>query len=616
MNSPMPIPHIGTRFSFHGAQFEVSFVGHGMCRYSAIAGGNTCQITYSQFEEWYQSGEIKYEFYADGLILDSQKLSTITRKFRYVQAALTELACPTAIDPLAAIIIKVSHEISDLSPPSPRTVARWIYSYRIHNDHAELIEKKRPGNRYLRFSPEIEQLIFQGIHEVYLRPERRDCKDVLAFIVGKMMQRGLTTYKRPNLKTIQRRVQKLDPIVVARAKKGARFAKKLAKAAGMAIISPNVMALVEIDTHTLDIIVIDPATGAILGRPFLACAIDVYTRAIIGTYISLYPPSALTTLAVIKDMITRPNRGLPGGVPAQIIPDNGVEFKNSSFSRFCEALAITITPSQVKTPDDKPHIERFFGTLTRGVIQKHVGTTFSNPNERGDYDSYKHARMTLEEITSAIDWWINEVYHTAIHSETGRAPILAWEDATQSIKPLSLTIDDANVLCRQPFTRTIQQGCVQINGLHYYSHALCTLELQKISKVTVLIDELDLSHVFVIHPSQKNTVILAESTEPEYTSGLTSYAHQEAQKIKQELTRSDLHRLGPHANLLARWHLLKKIQNDLQKKKPKLRKLVIDIPQELQKLSISVKPQRVVKEVAPEETQSSHQAPSFASMEI
>ena len=39
MNTSIPIPSIGTRFLFHGSQFEISFIGHGICRYSAIAGG-------------------------------------------------------------------------------------------------------------------------------------------------------------------------------------------------------------------------------------------------------------------------------------------------------------------------------------------------------------------------------------------------------------------------------------------------------------------------------------------------------------------------------------------------------------------------------------------------
>lgn len=47
-------------------------------------------------------------------------------------------------------------------------------------------------------------------------------------------------------------------------------------------------------------------------------------------------------MCVIRDMITRPQRGLPGGVPSQIIPDNGVEFKNNSFARLCETLKLPL----------------------------------------------------------------------------------------------------------------------------------------------------------------------------------------------------------------------------------------------------------------------------------
>src|SRR5690606_23312457 len=115
-----------------------------------------------------------------------------------------------------------------------------------------------------------------------------------------------------------------DPYLILKAKKGSRIAKKSFQASGKSLLSPFALYMVEIDTHYLDVIVIDPKTNIALGRPFLACAIDTHTRAIVGTYISMYPPSATTTLAVIKDMITRPNQDLPGGIPSIIIPDNGV----------------------------------------------------------------------------------------------------------------------------------------------------------------------------------------------------------------------------------------------------------------------------------------------------
>jgi hypothetical protein len=54
-----------------------------------------------------------------------------------------------------------------------------------------------------------------------------------------------------------------------RIKKGSRVARKYFQAAGISTPSPFALYTVEIDTHYLDIIVIDPETGRALGRPFL-----------------------------------------------------------------------------------------------------------------------------------------------------------------------------------------------------------------------------------------------------------------------------------------------------------------------------------------------------------
>ncbi|MEE9885521.1 DDE-type integrase/transposase/recombinase [Acinetobacter nosocomialis] len=615
MNTSIPIPSIGTRFLFHGSQFEISFIGNGICRYSAITGGRIFQIPYIQFEEWYKTGLIEYEFSPKELLIDPQMTTSLVRKFKYVQAALMELQHPTATQPLIQIIQKIAKELEDQSPPDPRTVARWIHKYRLHNNDPRAIEKKKSGNHHLRFSIEIERLIHKGIQDIYLKEELRDGKDVEAYLHGKVLEDNLVKHKLPNLRTIQRRINCLDPYVILKAKKGTNAAKKALKAAGRSISSPHVLALVEIDTHDLDIIIIDES-GAILGRPFLSCAIDVHTRTIVGTHISLYPPSALTTMCVIKDMVCRPKRGLPGGVPSQIIPDNGIEFKNNSFARLCETLKITITPSQVGTPNNKPHIESFFRSLTKGIIQKLPGTTFSNPSAKGDYDAVKHAKLTLQEVKNYIEEWINGVYYTEIHSEMNRAPIKAWEDAIKIVKPISLLPEEANILCRKPHQCTIKNGRVLFDYLHYFSHVLCTLEEQQLVKVTVLIDEMDLSRVYVVDPTNKHNVIIAESTELEYTQGLNYFAHQEAKKIKKEMAQADIQRLGKNANLLARWKLLEKIQNDLQKKKRKLRRLTIDIPQEIQNLSKSVKQNDILTSPPPKIIQESNHYSSFSSMDL
>lgn len=616
MNPLIPTPSIGTRFTFKGSQFEISFIGQGICRYSAIAGGRIFQITYLQFEELYKSGQIKYDFNSSDLLVNPEFTASIIRKFRYVQATLTQLPYPTSLIPLSKVIKQIAEELQDRVPPHPRTVARWIRTYRLNNQSTEMLEKKKSGNHHLRFSMEIERLIPQAIQEYYLNNENRDGLDVKASIAGKALENGLASHKIPSLRTIQRRINNLDPFIKLNAKNGSRIAKKKCTAAGQSITSSIVLALVEIDTHYLDIIIIDDKTGAILGRPFLSCAIDVYTRAIVGTYVSLYPPSALTTMCVVKNMITRHNHGLPGGIPSQLVPDNGVEFKNNSLSRLCEALKITITPSQIGTPNNKPHIERFFRTLTYGIIQKLPGTTFSNPTNRGEYDAKKQAKLTLLDVQKYTEQWINEVYHTHIHSETNRAPILMWEDETKIVKPISISDDAASALCRKPYTCSINNGRVLIDYLYYFSPTLATFEQQKPNKVTVLVDEMDLSHVFIIDPTNSHNLIKAECTNPDYAQGLTMYAHQEVKKIKKNMAQTDLDRLGENANLLARYYLLQKIQSDLESKKPKLRKLIIDIPEEIKQLSIPVQQNAVRDESPQHEDQKSNHYTAFSSMEI
>ena len=39
MNSPLLIPEIGFRFTFHGSEFEITNVSNGNIRFSAVRGG-------------------------------------------------------------------------------------------------------------------------------------------------------------------------------------------------------------------------------------------------------------------------------------------------------------------------------------------------------------------------------------------------------------------------------------------------------------------------------------------------------------------------------------------------------------------------------------------------
>lgn len=425
MNIELLVPKIGLRFSLSGSLFEIIFVNNGTLRYASIAGGKNFLISVEKFCEKYNLGEIELNERSTKEILPKEKTENLMRKQEYIKSVLYKNNHLYSNQEVYKVIREVSKRINDPTPPSPRTVMRWTKLY-LDNDKCLLsLNKLRPGNKYLRFTPTIENLIASSIKEIFLdNKENRNSTDVIAYIRAKMLEQNISVHLCPSLRTLQRRIQQLDPYIVTKAKKGTRIANKKFKAAGHKKNSPFLMAAVEIDTHYLDIIVIDSEYKDDIGRPFLSCAIDTYSRCIVGFYLSMLPVNASSTLAVFRNMLERPYTNLPGGVPSLIIPDNGVEFKNSTFSRVCNELGITIQPAQNRSPDDKPKIERFFGTLTDSLIQKIRGTTFSDPIKRGDYDSKKNARATLENIESYIDEWINEIYHKSIHSETGRAPIL------------------------------------------------------------------------------------------------------------------------------------------------------------------------------------------------
>lgn len=570
-------PKPGTRFSLYGAQFEITFASYGMIRYAASAGGQVYRVPLNNFMDLVSSGKIEGSFFSDDACINHSNVSEVIRKRRYIEAALVELTHPTSKSALEIIIKKISIDIDDKQPPSPRSVARWIRTYRLQENEGA-VNKVNSGNTCLRFSPDIEQLINDGIKNVYLTAERRSAIDVNSYVIGKAMEMGLCNQsgvgvQLPSARTIQRRIKQLDPYVVTRIKKGELAAQRMARAGGRKIISDAVMSFVQIDTHHLDIHVIDESSGDVIGRPFLTCIMDIKTRVIVGIYLGMYPPSNITALGALQDMLSRPTRNLPGGIPVRIVPDNGTEFANSSFARICEALSITITPAQVRDPNGKANLESFFRTLTYGIVQKLPGTTFSNPVERGDYDSIKNAVFTMKLLAELIDQWINDVYHKSIHSRTGRAPILDWEEQVKIMAPLSLSKSEVEVLARRPERRKIQNGKVLVDGIEYFSHALRTLEALGESSVTVLINELNLDSVLIQHPTEKETLILAESTDHEYTQGLTIYEHTEAKKIRREMTKSDMNKLGIYTNAISRWKLLEKIQEETFGMKRWLKKL-------------------------------------------
>lgn len=95
---------------------------------------------------------------------------------------------------------------------------------------------------------------------------------------------------------------------------------------------------------------------------------------------------------------------------------------------------------------------------------------------------------------------------------------------------------------------------------------------------------LTLNEVFIIDPTNKNIIIQADSTNQDYTFGLTRVTHLEVQKIKKAQSRSDKQKIGAMSDLYYLYKLMHEIQSNLVRRKPRLKPLTLELPKQLERV--------------------------------
>ena len=251
-------------------------------------------------------------------------------------------------------------------------------------------------------------------------------------------------------------------------------------------ITSQPLDMVQIDHCIMDIIVVDSEHRKPICRPWLTVAIDVHTRAVLGFYLSLSHPSALSNAACIVHAVMPKNIWLQNlnlqniqypmyGVPRRIHVDNGKDFRSAAFVSGCAEYDIKLTWRPPGAPHYGGHIERYIGTLMR-TLRGLPGATLSNVADRKRYSNINEPGMTFAELR---DWVVEQVgiYHLEKHSSLGCSPIYKWEHGFQTkngqLKAPVLIRDYKKLFIDfLPFERgSIQRSGVRINCIDYYSPA-------------------------------------------------------------------------------------------------------------------------------------------------
>lgn len=566
---------IGDRITYNDENYEICHIENEVIRYSNLISGNMYFITYDDLINKIICEDIKFTTLSIPKLHINQAL-TINEISIYLKYFFSNnISCSKKSLNLA--IINITKENPDLRRISASTLARYIKKYRDNSDSFDCFYQEAGGNKNLRFSIEVESIINEEIFNFIKEQENFSPSDAY-LIIKNRIQALNTNEKIPCERTIYRRFEKIDPYIIVKNKKGQRQANRIFKASGQSLISPSLLAIVEMDTHFIDCIILDN-DGNVLGRPQLCIVIDVYTRAIVGWHLCMLPASATKTLLALKNMLIRPHLGLTGGIPTVLIPDNGAEFNNNALANFCNSFNITKSESQPYSPNNKPHIESFFRSLNKSIIHKLKGTTYSSPLTRGDYDSVGNACYTLCELRELINDWIENIYHKRIHSGTNQRPEQMWKEAAKIFPVLSIPEYEIERKCRTVFRYKINKGQINLKGLRYKSQALATLNHHYKDKVTIYVNQLDLSSIYIQDPFNKYNLIQADSIYPEATKELTLAEWLEAKEILREKYKSDPDEIKSEELLyLARLNFLQKIQT-MNKINKRFKQVKNDLPQ-------------------------------------
>lgn len=371
------------------------------------------------------------------------------------------------------------------------------------------VRRSTGGKGGNRLPEPVEEIIRDLIRKRFLTRQKRSVAALHREIVRACAARGL---KAPTRNTVARRISMLNPVDVGRRREGEDAVRPLQSAGGDVPVMASILDQVQIDHTVIDVVIVDERERRSIGRPYLTVAIDVYSRTLVGLVVTLEPPSAVSVGLCLAQAAGDKRPWLErlgvevdwpmSGKPKSLFLDNATEFKSEALRRGCEEHGIRLA----YRPPGRPHyggiVERVIGTTMRRLHEL-PGTTFSNPAERGRYDSEKMAALTLPELER---WLVLAVagYHGSVHSTLGQTPAGQWAAGVAATGAPSVTANQKSFLVDflPVFRRTLTRTGFVIDHVHYFANALKPWigRRDRLGPFIIRRDPRDISRVWVLEP--------------------------------------------------------------------------------------------------------------------
>ena len=459
------------------------------------------------------------------------------------------------------------------------TLYRWQERYKSTGTILGLISNKvgaKKGNT--RLNSEIEILIKRIIDSYYLTIQKPSVQSVVDKVLAECKKMNIIA---PHSNTIRNRIESISEYEKLKKQGSKSIARTRYEPTPNKFEADYPLQLIEMDHTECDIILVDDEHRLPIGRPWITVAIDIYSRMIVGYYLSMNAPSVTSVGMCVSNTILPKDTLLAKfdvnanwnvwGFPETIHVDNGADFRADAVKKAGLAHGINIEFRPVGRANFGGHIERAIGTLM-SEIHNLPGTTFSNIKQRGEYNSDANASMTFFEFEKWLVTFITKIYHKRVHNSLSLTPEQQWEEGLfgdeNSIGFIQKPSSNSTIILDflPIYERTIQKNGVNIEGLNYYDHVLRTkinqTENGKKKQFIFKRDPRDIRYVWFYEESTKEYFKI-----PVANQNMPSMTAWEFDSIKTNLKNKGLKRVNQDAILEAREELHNQIQLSVKNSK-------------------------------------------------
>ncbi|MBX9642971.1 MAG: Mu transposase C-terminal domain-containing protein [Novosphingobium sp.] len=400
--------------------------------------------------------------------------------------------------------------ISEATGLKERQIRTLAARYRVHPVAESLAPMPRgPAAGSHRIDPEVRAAIDGLIDEIALTmvpPSRAEAaRQIWGLLYADNGKHRFSADLIPSEKTIERLLGEIARSVWAKSTMGSK-SRSAHEAHPGEYRSEGFLDLVQMDHTRGDVILVDSLKREELGRPWITFLIEIWTRSIIGYYVSFGDPSifrcgrAVASALLPKEPVLK-HLGVDVSYPMyglfrRLHADQAKPHRSEAFRRACVRNGIDPDVRKPGPAHLGGHIERLIGTMV-GKLRLLPGATGSNVSARDGYDAQGEAAMTLAEFERWLLCQIAVYHHTQHSALGGLCPAQMWQREAVRHVPLLPVSVDPDELFRQFLpakTLTVHSKGVQIKHRHYWHQALGRRLGQKIE---VSWDERTIQHVYV-----------------------------------------------------------------------------------------------------------------------